>query len=69
MQTYNQTLQRHLDIADRNWFAAHPTAQWRKRRYIPGEGAGVCGDDPTNTVVFRRNDGSLVRCIFRAVRA
>ncbi len=65
----HQNLQQHLDAADRNWFAAHSTAQWRKRRYIPGEKASVDKHAPevTHTAVFRRTDGALVRCYFRAV--
>jgi len=74
MQTHDQTLRRHLDAADRNWFAAHPSAQWRKRHYVPGEDAGEYADDPrarrfhvpTHTAVFRRAVGSLVRLHFRA---
>lgn len=72
MQTHDQALQKHLDQADRAWFAAHPSAQWRKRRYIPRENAyddeaGGCQTcTPTHAAVFRRADGSLVRLHFRA---
>lgn len=77
MTTHTQVLRTHLDTADRNWFAAHPSAQWRKRRYVPGEDVAGCGNDPlacrfrvpTHTAVFRCPDGSLVRRYFRAVEA
>jgi len=77
MTTSTQVLRTHLDTADRNWFAAHPSAQWRKRRYVPGEDVGEYRNDllacqfrvPTHTAVFRRDDGALVYRYFRAVEA
>jgi hypothetical protein len=67
--TNTQVLRTHLDIDDRNWFAAHPSAEWRKRRYVPGESASTDQFRPgvTHTAVFRRTDGPLVRRDFRAV--
>jgi hypothetical protein len=75
--TSAEVLRTHLDTADRNWFAAHPTAQWRKRSYVPGENAvtdqsgraTIYRPGVTHTVVFRRPDGSLMYCYFRAVEA
>jgi len=71
MTTCTQVLQTHLDTADCNWFAAHPSAQWRKRRYVPGEDVDTARFRPgvTYTVVFRRPDGSLVRRYSRVVDA
>lgn len=69
--TSTQALRTHLDTADRNWFAAHPSAQWRKRCYVPGENATTDQFRPgvTHSLVFRRPDGSLVYRYFRAVDA
>lgn len=71
MTISTQVLRIHLDTADRNWFAAHPSAQWRKRRYIPGEDASTAQfrHDVTHAAVFHRLDGSLVYRYFRAVEA
>jgi hypothetical protein len=71
METPTTILQAHLDRADRNWFEAHPAAEWRKRRYIPGENVSTDQFRPgvTHTVVFRCRDGSLIRRHLRVVNA
>lgn len=69
MTTHTQILRAHLDTADHNWFAAHPSAQWRWRRYVPGEDESTAQLCPvvTHTAVFHRPDGLLVRRYYRTV--
>lgn len=64
-------LRGHLDTADRTWFDALPTAQWRKRRFVPGEDSSTARFRPgvTHTAVSLRPDESLARQYFRAVEA
>ncbi len=77
MQSPTMTLRAHLNRADYDWFVTHPTAEWRKRHYVPGEDAGEYEKSPlacrfrvpSHTAVFLCPDGALRRLYFRAVDA
>lgn len=69
--TDTDVIKMHVERADLDWFAAHPTAAWRRRLFIPAEAPNTATMRPcvTHTIVFRRRDGSLVRRYCGAVDA